>query len=178
MLNMTPLGAGSLRRFQVPEDWEQQQGTDCLTGHACSCQPTKAQIRGALKHGWRVLAMVGSTWCGNLMLIIMACTTIPFGAVMDIGFGSFLYSATVAWNIHVLPWNDGAFGRKIIQAADTLRKFSSSSHPVFQRTRDCIRQLRTHCLESVSDVRVFPHEWAESWHVQVVSSVRVFAKAF
>ena len=53
------------------------------TGHA-SCQPTNAQIRGALKHGWRVLSMVGSTWCGNLMLII---TTLC--VVMDIGFGSF-----------------------------------------------------------------------------------------
>ena len=30
MLNMTPLAAGGLRRFQVPGDWEQQQGNDCL----------------------------------------------------------------------------------------------------------------------------------------------------
>ena len=30
MLNMTPFAAGGLRRFQVPEVWEQQQGNDCL----------------------------------------------------------------------------------------------------------------------------------------------------
>ena len=60
------------------------------------------------------------------------------GAVMDIGFGSFLYSATVALNIKILPWSDGAFGRKIIQAADFFRKFSSSSHPVFQHFAETI----------------------------------------
>ena len=108
------------------------------------------------------------------------------GAVMDIGFGSFLYSATVALNIHILPWNDGPFGQKIIQAADIFRKFISSSHLASQNhwsreglvwTRDCIRQLRTHCLESVSGIRVCPQERAGSGHVQVVPSVLVFARA-
>ena len=30
MLNMTPFAAGSLRRFQVPADWEQLQGNGRL----------------------------------------------------------------------------------------------------------------------------------------------------
>ena len=45
MLIMTPFAAGGLRRFQVPEDWEQKQGNDCLAGHVCSCLPPKSQIR-------------------------------------------------------------------------------------------------------------------------------------
>ena len=176
MLNMTPFDAGVLRRFQVPEDWEQQQGNDCLDWPCLLVSADQGPDSWCAQawlespcHGW--LNMVRELDARN-----HGVHNHTLGAVMDIGFGSLLYSATVALNIHFFPWNDGALGRKIIQAADTFGKFSSSSHLVFQHvaevigsreelvwTSDCIRQLRTHCLESVSGVRVFPNERAESW---------------
>ena len=99
MLNMTPFAAGGLRRFPVPEDWE-QWAMIAWTGHACLCQPTKAQIRGALKHGWRVLAMVDPTWCENLMLTIMCAQRYPRYS-QGPWLWELLVLANVALNIHV-----------------------------------------------------------------------------
>ena len=112
-------------------------GNDCLDGHACLCQPTKAQIRGALKHGWRVLAMVGPTWCENLVLTIVACTTILSVQSGTLALGA-CRTRQCGLEYPFLPRNDGPFGRKIIQAADTFRKFSWSSHPVFQHFAEII----------------------------------------
>ena len=121
MPNMTPFAAGGLRRIQVTEDWEQQQGIDCLDWLLVSADqgPDSFCAQTWLEnscHGR--LNMVRELDAHNHGL-----HNDTLGAVMDIGFGSFLYFATVSLNIHFLQWNDGAFGRKIIQATSCLPTF-------------------------------------------------------
>ena len=138
MLNMTPFAAGGLRRFQVPEDWEQQRGNDCLDWPCLLVSADQGP------DSWCAQAWLESPCHGRLNMVRepdahnYGVHNDTLGAVMDTGFGSFLYSATVALNILFLPSNDGAFGRKIIQAADTFRKYSSSSHPVFQHFAEIV----------------------------------------
>ena len=100
MLNMTPCAIGGLRRFQVPEDWEQQQGNDCLDW---PCQLVSAD-QGP--NSWCAQAWLESPCHGRLNMVrepdahnhgVHNDTLV---AVLGIGFGSFLNSATVALNIH------------------------------------------------------------------------------
>ena len=139
MLNMTPFGSCACVAFRCQKIGNSSRAMIAWTGHTCSCQPTKAQIRGAVKHGWRVLAVVGSTWC--VMLIIMACTTIPS-----------VQSWTLALGVScTLPLRSaGRSSKPLIPSGSSVQFVLTSCLPTFCRnrwlreglvwTRDCIRQ--------------------------------------
>ena len=100
MLNMTPFAAGGLRRFQVPEDWEQEQDNGCLDW-PCLLVSANQGPDSLCAQAW-----LESPCHGRLNMVREpdahnhGVHNDTLGAVVDIGFGSFLYSATVALNIH------------------------------------------------------------------------------
>lgn len=138
MLRMPPFDFGGLKRFQVPENWESVQGDACLQW---PCLLLSAdQGPGA----WTGQSWMESPAHGRINMVREPDShnhglhNDALGAVMDIGFGGFLHSATVVLNFHFMPWNNGSFGKKITQAADSLRRYSSPSHPIFARFADAI----------------------------------------
>ena len=61
MPNMTPfLLLGACVAFRCQKSGNNNRAMIPWHGHACSRQPTKAQMCDALKHGWRVFAMSGA----------------------------------------------------------------------------------------------------------------------
>ena len=150
-LNMPPFSVGGLARFRVPEDWESIKDERCLE------LPCLVLSADQGPDSWCAQNWLSSPQHGRLCLVREPDShnhglhNDVLGSVMDIGFGSFLYSATIVLNLHFLPWNNGSFGKKIVQAAESMRQSSDHTHPVFNRFCDTIGHEKGFCDVDMMD---------------------------
>lgn len=135
MLKMPPFGVGGLNRFRAPIGWATAEGAACLSW------PCLVVSSDQGPDAWTAQSWLESPEHGCLNIVREPDShnhglhNDALGAVMDINFGAFLYAATVVLNLHFMPWNNGAFGKKLSQAADSMRRLSGPGHPVFAHWR-------------------------------------------
>lgn len=160
MLNMPPFDIGGLKRFQVPADWK------LVEGEACLDWPCLVVSADQGPDSWCAQSWLESPQHGRLNIVREPDShnhglhNDALGAVMDINFGGFLYSATVVLNLHFMPWNNGAFGKKISEAAASMRLHSSSAHPVFSMFASTIGREKGFCDVDLSNPSAKEQVWA------------------
>ena len=148
MLNMTPFAAGSLRRFQVPADWEQLQGNGCLDWPCLLVSADQGP------DSWCAQPRLESPCHGRLNVVREpdaqnhGVHNDTLGAVMDMGFGSFLYSATVALNIHfshgMMVSSAGRSSKPLTPSGSSVRPHILSSNILQKSLVTCERMVYRH----------------------------------